>query len=117
MAQRPRTAPTRRPATKTTTRPVKKAAAPPRAKPRPEAAPPAPKKRVRLVRDGFTMPESDFALIAVLKARALKAQREAKKSELLRAGLQALAALDERSLVAALARLEPIKTGRPKKGQ
>jgi hypothetical protein len=82
-----------------------------------KAAAPAPaKKRVRLVRDGFTMPESDFALIAVLKARALKAQREAKKSELLRAGLQVLATLDERTLVAALGRLEPVKTGRPKKG-
>jgi hypothetical protein len=116
MAQRPRTAPARRPAAKKMTRPVKAAApAPTAAKPK-AAAPAAPKKRVRLVRDGFTMPEADFALIAVLKARALKAQREAKKSELLRAGLQALAALDERNLVAALGRLEPVKTGRPKKG-
>ncbi|HEY9063452.1 MAG TPA: hypothetical protein VIO33_00620 [Burkholderiaceae bacterium] len=73
-------------------------------------------KRVALVRDGFTMPESDFALIAILKARALSARREAKKSELLRAGLQTLAALDDGALVRALNRLEPIKIGRPKKG-
>ena len=73
-------------------------------------------RRITLVRDGFTMPESDFALIAILKERALAARREAKKSELLRAGLRSLAELDGRALVQALNRLEPVKTGRPKKG-
>ena len=75
-----------------------------------------PKQRVRLVRDSFTMPEPDFALIAALKARAMAAKREAKKSELLRAGLHALMALDGASLVGALGRLQPLKLGRPKKG-
>lgn len=75
-----------------------------------------PKQRVKPVRDSFTMPESDFALIGTLKARALAAGRETKKSELLRAGLQALSMLDTPALVAALGRLEPIKIGRPKKG-
>ena len=37
-------------------------------------------------------------------------------SQLLRAGLHALAALDASALAAALDRLEPIKTGRPRKG-
>lgn len=74
-----------------------------------------PRQRARVVRDGFTMPEGDFALIAVLKARALSAHREARKSELLRAGLHALAALDAAGLVAALEALEPLKVGRPKK--
>lgn len=73
-------------------------------------------KPPRQVRDGFTMPESDFALIAVLKTRALSSRRAAKKSELLRAGLHALAALDAKALVASLDRLEPVKIGRPKKG-
>lgn len=76
----------------------------------------AAKLREALVRDSFTMPASDFALIAQLKQRALNTQRAAKKSELLRAGLQALAALEAKALVAALDRLAPIKTGRPKKG-
>jgi hypothetical protein len=76
----------------------------------------APKLRARLVRDSFTMPESDFALIATLKARALAAKREAKKSELLRAGLHVLMALDSASLLVALGRLQPLKVGRPKKG-
>jgi hypothetical protein len=76
----------------------------------------APKLRPVLVRDSFTLPEADFALIGTLKARALAGQRETKKSELLRAGLQALAAMDRATLLAALNALEPIKTGRPKKG-
>ncbi len=74
------------------------------------------KPRPVLVRDSFTMPEADFALIAKLKATALEGQRAAKKSELLRAGLQLLAGLDTESLVAVLNRLETVKTGRPKKG-
>ncbi len=87
------------------------------AKPAPAAKPAKPTKpREELVRDSFTMPQSDFKLIAKLKERALGAKRAAKKSELLRAGLQALDKLDAKALVAALDRLAPIKTGRPKKG-
>ena len=84
------------------------------AAPAPDKKPP--KLRVRLVRDSFTMPEPDFALIAALKGRAMAAQREAKKSELLRAGLHALMALDGAALVGALGRLQALKPGRPKKG-
>ena len=72
------------------------------------------KLRQKPVRDSFTMPEGDFALIATLKARLLAAKRETKKSELLRAGLHALAALDRASLLAALNDLAPVKVGRPK---
>lgn len=72
-------------------------------------------ERARLVRDGFTMPEADYALLKELKYRLHEAHREAKKSELLRAGLRALAELDAQSLAAALDRLEPVKTGRPRK--
>jgi hypothetical protein len=46
----------------------------------------------------------------------LASQREAKKSELLRAGLHALMTLDSGALIAALGRLQPLKVGRPKKG-
>lgn len=107
------------------------AAATPPAKPKPAVAQPAAvatakapkptrkgdKPRPKLVRDSFTMPEADFALIPALKERALKAQRATKKSELLRAGLQALAALDDKAFIAALGKLEPVQTGRPKKGR
>lgn len=128
--------PTRRPAAKRpSSRPVApqkavaKTAVAPAPKVKPAAAPikaarplkpaktekPA-KVRRKPVRDGFTMPEADFGLIATLKARALSAKREAKKSELLRAGLHALAALPTPALVAALDQLDPVKIGRPKKG-
>jgi len=89
---------------------------PPPAKPVKEskAKKPAPKKP-KLVRDSFTFPENDYALLAELKQRALKAGHEIKKSELLRAGLAALAAMTEQNLVTALAAVERIKTGRPSK--
>ena len=88
---------------------------PARAPVKAEAKPPEKAKPV-LIRDGFTMPEADFALIAALKKRAATSGRESKKSELLRAGLRALAALDAKALVAALGALEPVKIGRPRKG-
>ena len=67
------------------------------------------------VRDSFTMPAADFALVAVLKGRALEAKRPAKKSELLRAGLHALHGLSPVALAKALDALAPVKAGRPKK--
>jgi hypothetical protein len=78
---------------------------------------PATVERAKLVRDGFTMPEADYALLKALKNRLHEVKREAKKSELLRAGLQALALLDAKDLAAALDRLEPVKTGRPRKSE
>jgi len=79
---------------------------------------PAPAKiekiKIKLVRDSFTMPADDWALIAQLKERALAFKRPAKKSELLRAGLQALAALPDAKLKSSLDKLQPLKPGRPK---
>jgi hypothetical protein len=90
--------------------------APKAPKPRKAVAPAKPPKLKRKpVRDSFTMPEADFALVATLKARALATGRETKKSELLRAGLHALAAMQTSALVEALQGLEPVKVGRPKK--
>jgi hypothetical protein len=88
--------------------------------PAPAAAPavsaePA-KAKQKLVRDSFTMPNVDFDLIQSLKDRALNFKRPAKKSELLRAGLQALSALTDAKLKSALDSLAPLKAGRPKKG-
>lgn len=75
----------------------------------------AAKPKEKLVRDSFTMPRADFALIQQLKDRAMGFKRATKKSELLRAGLQVLAALDDRSLQIVLAALPALKAGRPKK--
>lgn len=112
--------PAARPALKKAAAAAKPAATTEQVSPTPTAPaaadkPPKPPK-VRLVRDSFTMPETDFALVAVLKARALGLGRAAKKSELLRAGLQLLSQQDAPGLLAALERLQPIKTGRPKRG-
>lgn len=71
--------------------------------------------KLKLVRDSFTMPRSDVALIDTLKSRAVNFKRPAKKSELLRAGLHALATMGDQQLKAALDALEPLRPGRPKK--
>jgi len=115
---------------KTATKPTVKSVVKPSAKaaakvaPRKPAAnaPPEPaskpvKAKAKLVRDSFTMPQADFELIAALKARAIEFRRPAKKSELLRAGLQALSALNDAALRAALDTLAPLKPGRPKKAE
>lgn len=73
--------------------------------------------RIELVRDSFTMPSDEFGLIATLKARALEFKRPTKKSELLRAGLQQLAALNDAQLRTALGALRQLPTGRPKKAR
>lgn len=73
------------------------------------------KVKAKLVRDSFTMPQADFELIDMLKQRALDFRHSVKKSELLRAGLQVLAALPHTQLQAALERITPLKPGRPKK--
>lgn len=93
---------------------VFEAAAAPSAEP---AAPPGKPAATgtKLVRDSFTMPQADFELVALLKARALEFKRPTKKSELLRAGLHALNRLNDKALQAALESLTPLKTGRPKK--
>ena len=71
-------------------------------------------KKDKLIRDSFTLPREDFELIALLKDRALDFKRPTKKSELLRAGLQVLAGLDQARLRASLEALRPLKAGRPK---
>lgn len=72
-------------------------------------------RKVRLVRDSFTMPEHEYVRIGELKRRLQALGQGMKKSELLRAGLLLLDALNEVELKAVCARVERIKTGRPAK--
>ena len=72
--------------------------------------------KVKVIRDSFTMPQNDYERIGELKQVLLKAGLHVKKSELLRAGLQALCKLSTPQLKQAMAKMEQIKTGRPKKG-
>ena len=71
--------------------------------------------RMKVIRDSFTMPQSDYAKIDELKQLCLKSGMHVKKSELLRAGLHALGKLSTAQLKTALSALEKIDTGRPKK--
>ena len=73
-------------------------------------------KKAKMVRDSFTMPESDYAKLAELKKKCLEAGVHVKKSELLRAGLLSLSKLTNASLIKAVGQVEIIKTGRPAKG-
>lgn len=107
--------------------PLKKAAAPEKkiaksavklkvkAVPQPAAKKAKKEHKVKVVRDSFTMPQSEYQKIADIKAVCLKAKMHVKKSEVLRAGLRILAELNAAQLKIALNSLEKIKTGRPKK--
>lgn len=111
------TKPVAKPAVQATAKPTTKAAAKPASKAAEKmdapavAAKPA---KVKVVRDSFTIPSDEYAVLGKLKQRALTAAHHAKKSELLRAGIKLLASLDDAALVRALMTVPAIKTGRPK---
>jgi hypothetical protein len=71
-------------------------------------------KKPKLVRDSFTIPKDEYVVIDSLKTRAGKLGQAVKKSELLRAGVKALAAMSDIQFKAALNNVPTIKTGRPK---
>ena len=72
-------------------------------------------KKPKLVRDSFTIPKTEYTVLDELKQRTGKLLCTAKKSELIRAGIKALAAMSDAALLAALKAVPAIKTGRPKK--
>jgi hypothetical protein len=77
---------------------------------------PLPKKQVitsRVIRDSFTIPEDDYALIPELKQRCINAGASVTKSELLRAGLRALEEMSEKELLETVKGLMKVKVGRP----
>lgn len=71
-------------------------------------------RKPKLVRDSFTIPKDEYAVIETLKERTARLSQPAKKSELLRAGLKLLAQLDDTALQKAMQAVPAIKTGRPK---
>ena len=79
-------------------------------RPAPAAAVPA---REKVIRDGFTMPAGDYALIAQVQAASLQTGLNVTKSEVLRAGLHALSQMSPEELQQLLMALEKVKTGRP----
>lgn len=91
----------------------------PKRAPRKTAAAPAPARdlpaaaRPVLVRDSFTMPEQEYAVLAEVKQACLRAGVDVKKSELLRIGVALLGQVDIATLKSVLAALPQLKTGRP----
>ena len=71
--------------------------------------------KLKMERDSFTMPKTEYAQFAILKNRLEKLGQPAKKSELLRAGIMQLSAMTDAALKAAMSKVPAIKTGRPKK--
>lgn len=74
-------------------------------------------RKPKLVRDSFTFPKDEYAVIEALKERLASLGQSVKKSELLRAGLKALAAMPDAALKTALQAVPSLKTGRPKAEQ
>ena len=79
-------------------------------------AKPAKEKKVKVVRDSFTLPKTELLQMTEMKKRAMALGVEVKKSELIRAGLQALSTLTDAPFKKALGNVPTIKTGRPAKG-
>ena len=117
------------PAAKKSTEPARKTAVPakkaaaktaPAKKAKADSTPsstdkPAKPHKPKLVRDSFTIPKDEYAVLEALKSRALGLGQHVRKSELLRAGIQALGAMNDRALLAAVGAVPTLKTGRPKK--
>jgi hypothetical protein len=89
---------------------------------KPAAAPKADKgekadkpRKPKLVRDSFTIPKSEYTVLEELKARAARLGRPSKKSEVLRAGVMALAAMGDAAFLASVTGVPAVKTGRPAK--
>ncbi len=82
---------------------------------KPKAEKPAKVKKPKLVRDSFTIPKAEYTVLDDLKQRAGKLANSVKKSEFIRAGIKALAAMSDSAFLAAVKAVPAIKTGRPTK--
>jgi hypothetical protein len=69
--------------------------------------------RKKVIRDNFSMPEEDYALIEEIRQRLLKEHAVARnKSEVLRAGLRALSDMESAELLDAMEQIKILKPGR-----
>ena len=97
-------------------KPSAKSPAKPTAKPvvaKPAAAKPVKVKKPKMVRDSFTFPKAEYAVLDALKLRSAKLGHPVKKTELLRAGIKAIAAMQDAALLDTLRAVPSLKTGRP----
>ena len=72
------------------------------------------KKKIKLVLDSFTIPKNEYLTLSDLKLSSARLGRQAKKSEVLRAGIEALSKMSDAAFSAALDVIPSLKTGRPK---
>lgn len=105
--------PAAKPTVKAAAKPPVKPAAAPAAKTVPAKTPKA--KKPKMIRDSFTFPKAEYAVLDGLKLRAAKLGNPIKKTELLRAGIKAIAAMQDAAFMAALKAVPSLKTGRPAK--
>jgi hypothetical protein len=68
----------------------------------------------KVIRDSFTMPEHDYALIEAIKIKLMKEGVLLNKGEILRAGMHALEQMSIAELKTISAKVEKIKVGRPR---
>lgn len=94
-----------------------KSAAKPKMKPAPEEKPKEKQKKEKMVRDSFTMPESEYKVLGEVKRACLKDGIAIKKSELLRIGVELIRQMKVDDLKKVLSALPPMKAGRPKKNK
>lgn len=72
-------------------------------------------KKPKLVRDSFTIPKLEYLILDELKHRSVKLGSSIKKSELIRAGILALATMSDANFLKVTKAVPAIKTGRPAK--
>ncbi|WP_296493135.1 hypothetical protein [Rhodoferax sp.] len=101
------------PAVKTTVKAQPKTAATAAAKPAETKLLKA--KKPKLVRDSFTIPKLEYLKLEELKHRGVKLGTSIKKSELIRAGILALASMSDANFLKVTKAVPAIKTGRPAK--
>jgi hypothetical protein len=77
--------------------------------------PPQPDGAGKLATDSFAVPDGEDELLSRIRRRCMKAGISANKSEVLRAGLAALDAMQDRELERLFESLPGVKTGRPER--
>ena len=78
----------------------------------PASAKPAKAKKVKVVRGRIAVPKPEYALLAQMKLRAGALAAPVKKNKLIRAGIQALAALSDAAFLGLIRSLPNLKVAR-----
>ena len=81
------------------------------------ATPAPPPSKERAVRATFTLAEADSALLPALQQRCLEGRHSAARSEIVRAGLHALAQMQTKEFLALVKGVEKLKRGPGKRVQ